>query len=144
MPPAQELLSQSLDVAADTTRVRVRVRGNEPYAHCAMVEHRFDAPHFGAVPGRNFVKFTFFRVLPEWRRRGAEERRLDKSEFAAACEEFAAGHLLRAYSLVGTRGDADLMIRSVAPSLDPIHELHVLLNQSGLMRWAEVSHSYLR
>lgn len=99
--------------------------------------------HSPAVPTRNFVKFTFFRVLPEWRRRSAEERARDKSEFAAACADFGAGHLLRAYSLVGTRGDADLMIRTLAPSLDPIHELHVLLNQSGLMRWAEVSHSYL-
>jgi len=31
----------------------------------------------------------------------------------------------------------------MAPSLEPIHELHVLLNQSGLMRWAEISHSFL-
>jgi len=99
--------------------------------------------HFPAVAARNFVKFTFIRVLPEWRRRGAEDRTGDKSEFAAACADFAADHLLRAYSLVGTRGDADLMIRALAPSLDPIHELHVLLNQSGLMRWAEISHSYL-
>ena len=95
------------------------------------------------MPSRNFVKFTFVRVLPEWRRRSAEERAHDKSEFAAACSDFAAGHLLRAYSLVGTRGDTDLMIRALAPTLDPIHELHVLLNQSGLMRWAEISHSYL-
>ncbi len=95
------------------------------------------------MSGRNFVKFTFIRVLPEWRRRSAEERSADKSEFAAACDDFAADHLLRAYSLVGTRGDTDLMIRSLAASLDPIHELHVLLNQSGLMRFAETSHSYL-
>jgi chlorite dismutase len=44
---------------------------------------------------------------------------------------------------VGTRGDADLMLRAIAPRLEPIHELHVLLNQSGLMRYAEISHSYL-
>ncbi len=100
-------------------------------------------PHFAAVPDRNFVKFTFIRVLPEWRRRTAEERAGDKREFAAACADFAQDHLLRAYSLVGTRGDCDLMVRALAPSLDPIHELHVLLNQSGLMRWAEISHSYL-
>ena len=92
---------------------------------------------------RNFVKFTFIRVLPEWRRRSAEERAADKREFAAACGDFAEDHLLRAYSLVGTRGDCDLMMRALAPDLDPIHELHVLLNQSGLMRWAEISHSYL-
>src|SRR4051794_41800362 len=35
------------------------------------------------------------------------------------------------------------MVRAMAPSLEPIHELHLLLNQSGLMRWAEISHSYL-
>ena len=35
------------------------------------------------------------------------------------------------------------MVRTVAPTLDPIHDFHVLLNQSGLMRWAEISHSYL-
>ena len=92
---------------------------------------------------RNFVKFTFVRVLPEWRRRSAEERARDKREFAAACAEFGEDHPLRTYSLVGTRGDADLMVRAVARSLDPIHELHVLLNQTGLMRFAEISHSFL-
>jgi chlorite dismutase len=92
---------------------------------------------------RNYLKFTFLRVDPAWRRRSTEERAGDKREFAAACHEFAEDHFLRTYSLVGTRGDCDLMVRAMAPSLDPIHELHVLLNQSGLMRFAEVAHSYL-
>src|ERR671925_197037 len=92
---------------------------------------------------RNFVKFTFLKVDPAWRRGSAEERARDKAEFAAACNEFAEEHFLRTYSLVGTRGDCDLMVRAVAPSLDPIHELHVLFNQSGLMRHAQIAHSYL-
>jgi chlorite dismutase len=92
---------------------------------------------------RNYVKYTFLKVDPAWRRRSAEERAADKAEFAAACNEFASVNYLRAYSLVGTRGDCDLMVRAIAPSLDPIHELHVLLNQSGLMRWADVPYSYL-
>ena len=73
----------------------------------------------------------------------AEERAQGKQELAAALNDFAADHFLRTYSLVGTRGDTDLMIRAVSPSLDAIHELHVLLNQSGLMRWADISHSFL-
>ena len=92
---------------------------------------------------RNFLKLTFIRVLPEWRRRAGADRAQDKREFIAACRSFGEQHYLRTYSLVGTRGDCDLMVRAVAPTLDPIHELHVLLNQSGLMRWAEVAHSYL-
>jgi chlorite dismutase len=92
---------------------------------------------------RSFLKLTFLKVEPAWRRRAPEERARDKREFIAACEEWGADHFLRAYSLVGTRGDTDLMLRMACPSLEPIHELHVLLNQSGLMRWAHVSHSYL-
>ena len=92
---------------------------------------------------RNYVKYTFLKVDPAWRRRPAEERAVDKREFAAACSSFGEDHYLRAYSLVGTRGDCDLMVRAIAPTLDPIHELHVLLNQSGLMRYAEIAHSYL-
>jgi len=92
---------------------------------------------------RNYVKYTFLKVDPAWRRRSSEERAEDKREFAAACRDFAEDHYLRAYSLVGTRGDCDLMVRTIARSLDPIHELHVLLNQSGLMRYAEIAHSYL-
>jgi chlorite dismutase len=95
------------------------------------------------VPGRHFVKFTFLKLDPAWRRLDGEERARGKREFAAACNDFAEDHFLRAYSLVGTRGDADLMIRTSSPRLEPIHELHVLLNQSGLMGWADVSHSFL-
>ena len=92
---------------------------------------------------RHFVKFTFVKVEPAWRRRDPAERARDKREFAAACADFAEDHFLRTYSLVGTRGDADLMVRATSPALDPIHQLHVLLNQTGLMQWADVSHSYL-
>jgi chlorite dismutase len=97
----------------------------------------------GSVARRSFVKFTFVKVDPGWRRLPAPERAEHKREFAAACREFGDDHFLRAYSTVGTRGDCDLMIRAVCPSLEPIHELHVLLNQSGLMRWAEIPYSYL-
>jgi chlorite dismutase len=95
------------------------------------------------VSGRTFIKFTFIKVDPAWRRRAATERARDKLEFAAACRDFQEDHFLRTYSLVGTRGDADLMVRVAAAKLEPIHELHVLLNQTGLMRWADIAHSYL-
>ena len=60
---------------------------------------------------RNYVKYTFVKVDPAWRRRSAAERAADKREFAAACREFADDHFLRTYSLVGTRGDCDLMVQ---------------------------------
>src|ERR671930_905859 len=97
------------------------------------------------MPERHFVKYTFLAVDPAWRRRDDEQRAQDKREFLAACEDFAGDeqHLLRAFSLVGTRGDADLMLLTQSVSLDPIHEFHVVLGQSGLMKWCSVPYSYL-
>jgi chlorite dismutase len=92
---------------------------------------------------RTFVKYTFIKVDPAWRRRDPLERAQDKREFAAACNDFAEDHYLRTYSLVGTRGDCDLMVRAASANVENLHELHVVLNQSGLMRWADIPHSYL-
>jgi chlorite dismutase len=95
------------------------------------------------VPTRHFVKYTFLQVDPAWRRLDADRRAADKREFAAACADFAEDHLLRAFSLVGTRGDAELMLLSQAVNLDAIHEFHVVLAQSGLMKWASIPYSFL-
>jgi chlorite dismutase len=95
------------------------------------------------VADRTFVKFTFFKLDPAWRRRSAEERAADKAEFLAACEDFAEDRSLRAYSTVGTRGDTDLMLLSQSPTLEDIHTFHVVLTQSGLARWASIPYSYL-
>jgi chlorite dismutase len=95
------------------------------------------------VPTRHFVKYTFLKLDPAWRRLDDDVRETGKREFAAACHDFADGHLLRAFSTVGTRGDSDLMILTQAQNLDRIHEFHVVLAQSGLMKWAQIPYSYL-
>ena len=95
------------------------------------------------MPERHFIKYTFLQVDPAWRRLDDAERGRHKREFLAACEDFAAERLLRAFSLVGTRGDADLMLLTQATNLERIHEFHVVLAQSGLMKWCETPYSYL-
>ena len=92
---------------------------------------------------RHFVKYTFLQLDPAWRRLAESERAQHKQEFLAACEDFATDHLLQAFSLVGTRGDADLMLVMETENLDRIHEFHVVLAQSGLMKWARQPHSFL-
>ena len=89
------------------------------------------------MPERHFVKYTFLKVDPAWRRLDDSERSRHKREFMAACEDFASERLLRAFSLVGTRGDADMMLLTQATNLERIHEFHVVLAQSGLMKWCE-------
>jgi chlorite dismutase len=95
------------------------------------------------MPERQFVKYTFLKVDPAWRRLPDDERAAHKREFIAACEDYAAERLLRAFSLVGTRGDADLLVLTQASSLDHIHEFHVVLAQSGLFAWCHTPYSFL-
>jgi chlorite dismutase len=95
------------------------------------------------MPERQFVKYTFLKVDRAWRRLDEAERARDKRELLAACEDFAGERLLRAFSLVGTRGDADLLLLSQATNLERIHEFHVVLAQSGLMKWCQTPYSFL-
>ena len=95
------------------------------------------------MPERHFVKYTFLKVDPAWRRLDLSERETHKREVMAACEDFGQDRLLRAFSLVGTRGDADLLLLSQATNLERIHEFHVVLAQTGLMAWATTPHSFL-
>src|SRR3954470_21995294 len=92
---------------------------------------------------RHFVKYTFLKMDPAWRRLPESERAHHKQEFLAACEDFGTDHLIQGFSLVGTRGDADLMLVMEAENLDRIHEFHVVLGQSGLMKWAAQPYSFL-
>src|SRR6201986_494579 len=92
---------------------------------------------------RHFVKYTFLQVDPAWRRLPAAERAEGKREFIAACEDIGADHLLQSFSLMGTRGDCDLMLVAEAENLDRIHEFHVVLAQSGLMKWSRIAYSFL-
>ena len=117
-------------------------------AHCIRVGGRPTgirpaAAIIGALGPRHFVKYTFLKLDPAWRRLDAERREHDKRELIAACEDFADGHLLQAFSLVGTRGDADLLLVAEAENLERIHEFHVVLAQSGLMKWAQIPYSFL-
>jgi chlorite dismutase len=95
------------------------------------------------MASRHFVKYTFLKMDPAWRRLDSARRAQDKRELMAACEDFADGHLLQAFSLMGTRGDAELLLIAEAENLERIHELHVVMAQSGLMKWAEIPYSFL-
>src|SRR4051794_16450058 len=88
-------------------------RGTTAIAMCCGAALAAGAPAPSNVPttiavvtSRTFAKFTFFKLDPAWQRREPTARAEDKREFLAACEDFSQDRSLRAYSTVGTRGDA--------------------------------------
>jgi chlorite dismutase len=95
------------------------------------------------MPQRQFVKYTFIKLDPAWRRLDDDVRAAHKQEVIAVCEDFASEHLLRSFSTIGTRGDSDLMLLAQSANLERIHELHVVLGQTGMMKWTSIPYSYL-
>jgi chlorite dismutase len=93
---------------------------------------------------RQFIRFTFFAVDPQWRRLPAAERELHREEFAEAVEAFAAqpNVLLRTYSCMGTRGDADFMVWLVSDDIDRLEQFSAVINQTALAGWLTRPYSY--
>lgn len=92
---------------------------------------------------RDFVKYTFYKVAPEWRGLSEEVRTQSKAEFADVLARFSGRLSISSYSLVGTRADVDLMLWKVSPTLEAINELMARLNRTELGKFLYAPHSYL-
>jgi chlorite dismutase len=92
---------------------------------------------------RQFVSYTFYRFLPEWRRLSESERERGRREFLAVVDEYRPVIFLRSYSLVGTRADCDLMLWKAAHEVEIFNQLEGELNQTLLGGYLERPFSYL-
>jgi len=92
---------------------------------------------------RDFVKYTFYKVAPDWRRLPPPERERSKHEFADVLAEFSDRIDMSSYSLLATRGDVDFMLWKVSPTLEAIDELMAQLNRTELGGFLHTPHSYL-
>jgi chlorite dismutase len=93
---------------------------------------------------RQFVRFAFHRVRPEWRLLDAAEKQRHRDEVRALIAETAAieGAVLRTYSLAGTRGDADFMVWLVSDNLDHLHTFAARLNATKMGAHLEIPYHY--
>ncbi len=92
---------------------------------------------------RDFVKFTFFHLQPEWRRLSPNAREEGSSAFAGILDHAPADVLVRTYSLVGLKAGAEMMVWAIGPELAPIQELHSRLLGTPLGGYLETAYSYL-
>jgi chlorite dismutase len=86
-------------------------------------------------------RFITVAVSPEWRRRTVAERDADKHDFARALE--TCGVAAHAYSLVGTRADADLLLWLVADDAADLRVAESRLAATTLWAWSTRPHAFL-
>lgn len=92
---------------------------------------------------RQFVKFSFFKVAPEWRRLEAATRERQAAEFGDLVRTWQARNLIRTYTTVGTRGDVDFLIWQVSIELADIQRMASEMLGTGLGGWLTTPYSYL-
>ena len=92
---------------------------------------------------RQFVKYSFYKVDPHWRRLPQGDRDRSKNEFAAVVDEFTSQMSINSYSLLGTRGDADFMLWKVSPTLELLDGLASQIIRTELGKYLSMPHSYL-
>ena len=93
--------------------------------------------------GKQFVKFTFYRINDAVRAQPAERRLALAKELGSLLERSAERMLTRTYSTVGTRADTDFLVWQVADDLAVISDWHAAWLASPLAAAATRPHSYL-
>jgi chlorite dismutase len=89
-----------------------------------------------------YVNYLFFKLDPVWRRLDEEERERGRQEFLGAVEEHSQEMLLRSFSLMGLRADADFMLWRIGYNLDAFDRMRSALMKTDLGKYLEVNYSY--
>ncbi len=92
---------------------------------------------------RQYVRFAFYRVDPAWRRLPAADRERGYAEFLAVIDEMTPTMLVRSYSCVGLRADADFLLWQVSYELDDFQTFAARLNGTGFGCYLTTPYSYL-
>lgn len=103
------------------------------------------APHANGSSSparRQYLRFAFYKVAPEWRRLPGDVQAEHKLDFMRTIESFGRRMLLRPYSLMGTRADAELLLWQIAESPLPFQELAAAIARTPMGAYLNMTYSY--
>jgi len=94
---------------------------------------------------QQIVCFTFYKVMPEWRRLPAEEKSAHKQAFVDVLDRWnKPGEFLSiTYSTTGTRGDVDMCVWSIGYAVDELNKMRSELLATPLGGYLTTPHNFL-
>lgn len=92
---------------------------------------------------RQYVRFAFYKIDPQWRRLPPEKQAEQKRELFETIRGFNRRMLLRPYSLMGTRFDAELLLWQIAETPQAFQELAVAIMRTRMGAYLEMVNSFL-
>src|SRR5262249_25965045 len=118
-------------------------RVTSPHAHGAPNLPQGEVPAPTSPQGKQFVKFSFFRVGDVLRGSPEAVRVKHGRALVELLEASSERMLTRTYTTVGTRGDTDFMVWQVADDLHEIMDWTSSFLRSPLAAAIERPHSFL-
>ena len=93
---------------------------------------------------RQYIRYAFYKTNQSWRQLTPAEREAARTDLLGALEPFAERlPVLRAYSTLGTRADADFLLWTVSERLEDFQELQAALLRSPMGAHLDTTFSYL-
>jgi chlorite dismutase len=97
-----------------------------------------------ATTPRVVVAYAFYRVRPEAFALALDERRRLVDELVEVANDASDSlGMLRSYSLLGLRGDADVLLWQAAEKPEGLQQFAAQLRRAQLYRYLELTHHYL-
>ncbi len=93
--------------------------------------------------GRQFLRYTFFKLLPTWRTLQPEIRESAKLEFKLAIDHYSQRMIVKTFSQLGTRGDTDFMIWTISERLEDFQDLVSDILRGSMGKHLVIPYSYL-
>jgi len=138
-------MSDTVIVPAAATKTSVEMSAPPPAGRPASSYGV--TPHDPSKPPvkRQIVCFSFYKVMPEWRRLPAEEKAAHKAAFAAVLTKWnKPGEFLSlTYSTIGTRGDVDMCVWSIGYGVDELNAMRSELMGTPLGGYLSSPHNFL-
>ncbi|MDQ6675230.1 MAG: chlorite dismutase family protein [Chloroflexota bacterium] len=93
---------------------------------------------------RQYIRYAFYKAHRSWRQLAPAEREDARTDLLGALEPFAERlPVLRAYTTLGTRADADFLLWTVSERLEDFQELQAKVLGSSMGAHLETAFSYL-
>ena len=94
------------------------------------------------MSGHQFVHALALGLDPAWRRLEREERCRSAEEFCAAVHQ-RSDVTLFTYSTIGLKSGVDVVLWTLAPTLEALEESNAAVLRAGLGAWMAVRHSFM-
>jgi chlorite dismutase len=92
---------------------------------------------------RQLVRFTFYKLDPQWLLLPGERRTRGKADLLLIFSEFERHCLIRSYGLYGLRSDCDFMLWQAAYDVKELQHLSSQLRRSAIGPYLREAHAFL-